>query len=249
MGSALLRGWIEAFPSTAFHIVTPHPEKVAATFPNAHFYASASALHAHAPLLEFDIGILAIKPKIAFDALPAYRPLFKKTHLLISLLAGTSISTLNKHIDHRCPLLRAMPNLGAAAQQSATVMYGGPDLADTHKNLATAFFNGVGKTFWVHNEKQFDQAMIAVGCGPGLIYKLLAHFQEALLPLGFEEEEMQDMLKAMLKSANGYAQQNNQYFEKLAAHLGKEGSYTHKGLTAANPALEKATQDFVTAIK
>lgn len=84
-----------------------------------------------------------------------------KAELLISILAGTPISTLHKIPAQK--YVRAMPNIAAIKQASITAMTGDKD------ERAIELIEKIGKVVWVESEKELDIATAIAGSGPAFL--------------------------------------------------------------------------------
>ncbi len=66
-----------------------------------------------------DIIILAFKPKDAAESIDSIRP-YLKDQLVISVLAGLTIETIQHYFGRKLAVIRVMPNTSAAIRKSAT---------------------------------------------------------------------------------------------------------------------------------
>ena len=66
-----------------------------------------------------DIIVLAFKPKDAAESIENIRE-YVKDQLVISVIAGLTIHTIQQYFGRKLTIIRAMPNTSAAIQQSAT---------------------------------------------------------------------------------------------------------------------------------
>lgn len=67
-----------------------------------------------------DAIILAMKPKDVKASLKRIKEFVPENTLLISILAGVSIKSIEKLLDKKIPIARAMPNTSATIGKSAT---------------------------------------------------------------------------------------------------------------------------------
>ncbi len=118
------------------------------------------------PSLDGYVVLLAVKPQslagMTFEG---------EAEALISILAGTPLTTLRERIQARA-YIRAMPNLAALKQKAVTSVTG-----DAHfKDRALEILSSIGQAIWLENETQLD---IATGIG-GSAPAWLALVAEAL---------------------------------------------------------------------
>jgi pyrroline-5-carboxylate reductase len=118
-----------------------------------------------------DIIIIAVKPY----ALKDVAPYITKGKTIISILAGTTIETIQE-LTHVSPVVRAMPNMGEKYSHSFTALTG--DIAQ--KELATTIFSAIGQTIWLSTQKELDISTAIAGSGPAF----LALVSEAIMDGG-----------------------------------------------------------------
>lgn len=116
-----------------------------------------------------DVILLAIKPQ-DFSAFAAeHRSLFRTGQGVISILAGLTTEKISKALGNTIVVVRAMPNLGAKAGQSMTVICG-----KNKKTLSFAqtLFAGCGEVA-VLPEKTLDLVTAISGSGPAYFFHLM----------------------------------------------------------------------------
>ncbi|MEM6425174.1 MAG: pyrroline-5-carboxylate reductase [Cyanobacteria bacterium P01_D01_bin.128] len=123
-------------------------------------------------LAEADTVLLAIKPQI----LAALRPEFEKiaaerTALLISILAGTQLSTLESALP-RWPVVRAMPNTPATVGAGMTAIAAGVHAKPEHMALTQTLFEAVGSVVVVP-EALLDAVTGLSGSGPAYVAMMI----------------------------------------------------------------------------
>lgn len=106
-----------------------------------------------------------------------------KANLFISILAGTKIESLKKHISSKS-YIRCMPNVAASVKKSMTTVTGDREA----KNLAIELFNTIGKTLWVNTEAQLDIATAVAGSGPAFLALVAEGIADGAVNAGLERE-------------------------------------------------------------
>ena len=84
-----------------------------------------------------------------------------KANTIYSILAGTKIDTLRKHLSAK-HYIRTMPNIAASHNASMTSITGDKEV----KNDAIEIFSKIGDTLWVNTENELDIATAIAGSGP-----------------------------------------------------------------------------------
>ncbi len=158
MGSALLSGWLEGgLPAAEVWVVDPAPSD----------WVLAQGVHVNAPLPESPaIALVAVKPQMMGEALPALKALGGGGTLFVSIAAGTPISTFEAALGTGTPIVRAMPNTPAAIRRGITALVGNAACGEDDLALAESLLAAVGQTVRLEDESQMDA--VTAGSGSGL---------------------------------------------------------------------------------
>lgn len=178
MGYAMLQGWLTADPTLAAHVVEPAPalaERATAT--GAHAVASRADL----PLnLAPDLIVLAVKPQVMGDVVPAYADLAGGPATFVSVAAGTTIATLAAMLPGPTPIIRAMPNTPAAIGLGMMVCCANAQTGPAARDLTTTLLSASGIVDWIEDEALMDAVTAVSGSGPAYVF----HMIEALAAAG-----------------------------------------------------------------
>ncbi len=113
--------------------------------------------------------LLAIKPQEFSKVAAQIRRELKENHLVISILAGTPIVKIKKHLGAHAQISRAMPNLGAVVSEGITAVTSRNRQA---RSLTSAIFSGCGKVIQLE-ERYFDWVTAVSGSGPAYFFLLM----------------------------------------------------------------------------
>ena len=183
MGSALLSGWRARGLSTAL-IVDPSPEAAKLAGPNVTVVASAADIpQGFVPAAV----ILAVKPQMAAQALPAYAR-FGGHAVFISIMAGKTLNAIAAMLGVKAAVVRAMPNTPAAVRQGITVAVAGSHVTPVQKSLANDLLAATGLISWVEVEDMLDPVTAISGGGPAYVFLLAELMEQAGLDQGLPPE-------------------------------------------------------------
>ena len=107
-----------------------------------------------------------------------------KADLLISVLAGTTIQALKKHLKPKS-VIRSMPNLAASVGQSMTTLTGDVKVKDE----SIAILNSIGETLWLSSEKEIDIATALAGSGPAYLALIAEALTDGAVKQGLKRED------------------------------------------------------------
>ncbi|MBI2568778.1 MAG: pyrroline-5-carboxylate reductase [Candidatus Schekmanbacteria bacterium] len=131
-----------------------------------------------------DIVILCVKPQAATAVLSEIRGCVTDQQLFISILAGVTTSAIAGMLGCQCPVVRAMPNIAALVDESATAIYPG-ELADSsHVAMARAIFEAVGGVEVVDDENLMNTVTGLSGSGPAYIYMVIEALTDGGVKMG-----------------------------------------------------------------
>jgi len=139
-------------------------------------------------LLEADVIVLAMKPKDAAAAIRGLGSLLgDRSPLIVSVIAGLSIATIETLFGRKLPVVRTMPNTSSTIGLGATGISYSDTVTRQHKEVAEALFRSVGMTAVV------DESLIGAvngisGSGPAYVYYMMEAMAETGEALGLSRE-------------------------------------------------------------
>jgi pyrroline-5-carboxylate reductase len=139
-----------------------------------------------------EIVVLSIKPQIAEEVLDEVAGAYSEDKLIVSILAGVSCETIEKHFTESARVVRVMPNTPALVGEGASAICRGHKSTKEDLNLVKQLFESVGKV-QVIDERQMDAATGLSGSGPAYIYTVI----EALADGGVREGLRRDVAHAL----------------------------------------------------
>ena len=169
--------------------------------------------------------MLCVKP---FSLDDVSKKLKGEAKVLLSILAGTNIKSLQEKIDAK-HYIRVMPNLAAAFQKSMTTLTGD----EKYKKEALFICEKFGKALWLNSEKEIDIATAIAGSGPAFLALAAESLADGGVKEGLKREDARALVEGLFE---GFAPLLN---EKHPAII-KDEVMSPGGTTAAGYAtLEK----------
>ena len=115
-----------------------------------------------------------------------------KARVLFSVLAGTSLDKLKKHLKSKA-VVRAMPNLAASVGASMTTLTGD----HRFRKEAEALLGAVGDTLWLDSEKEIDIATALAGSGPAYLALIAEALADGAVKQGLKREDAMATMKGL----------------------------------------------------
>ncbi|MQX37854.1 pyrroline-5-carboxylate reductase [Roseospira navarrensis] len=203
MGGALLTGWLDnGVAPDNVTIIDPAPGRV----PQGVRLAADPA----APLAEGpapDVLVLAVKPQIMDDVLPAYRSLGDGTTVALSVAAGRLIAGFEAALGAGTPVVRSIPNTPAAVHRGMTVACANAHVTETARATCDALLGAVGDIAWVDDEALIDAVTAVSGSGPAYVFWLTECMARAGVEAGLPEALAARIARATVSGAGALMDQ------------------------------------------
>lgn len=222
MGSAMLAGWFKGgLPATSVWVIDPHPSN----------WLLAQGVHLNVPLPDDPaIALVAVKPQMMGDALPAMRALGNANTLFVSVAAGTLIGTFTQVLGDRTPIVRAMPNTPAAIGQGITGLVGNAHVGPDQMAMAEGLLRAVGQTVRLDDEAQMDAVTAVSGSGPAYVFHLIETMAAAGVAQGLPKDAAMQLAKATVAGAGALALQADEDPAQLRINVTSPGGTTQAAL-------------------
>lgn len=148
--------------------------------------------------------LLGVKPQVVGQVMEEYLSLGQDS-LWLSIAAGLPLSWYR---DRFGPLriLRIMPNLGALAGRSATLVYAPENLwrNSAEQELAETLLSAFGVSFWCGTEEQLDRATPVLSSGVAYFYLLTELLEKSARDLGIPSAEARRLSEEVLIGAASF---------------------------------------------
>ena len=142
-------------------------------------------------LPKVDYLVLGMKPQQFIDFAKEFRPYFDPQTVVISLLAGTSVKSINEHLG-ASKVLRVMSNTPALVGAGLHALYF--ENID-NQEIAENFFKASGKILVLKKEEQIDSITCFSGSGPAYVFELARVLSKELEGRGFSAKEASLVIK------------------------------------------------------
>jgi pyrroline-5-carboxylate reductase len=177
-----------------------------------------------------DLIVLAMKPKDAAQAIIQLKDVLHSKQLLISLIAGLSIKTIEALLGLSLPIARTMPNTSSSIGLGSTGLTFSASADSNQKSLAFEIFSSIGEVFVV-DEAKIDILTGVSGCGPAYVYYLMEAMISGGIQGGLSAEIARDLtVQTVLGAA---------YMVKAT---GTEPAILRKNVTSPNGATQAALE-------
>lgn len=220
MGSAMLKGWLEAgLAAEAVSVIDPAPSD----------WVRATGVRLNVDLPEAPaVALIAVKPQMMGDALPRLRALGGDT-LFLSVAAGTPIAAFEETFG-AVPVVRAMPNTPAAVARGITAIVGNSIATNAQLDLAETLLGAVGQVVRLDDEGQMDAVTAVSGSGPAYVFHLIETLAAAGEAEGLSAELALHLARATVAGAGALAEAADEGPGQLRVNVTSPGGTTQAAL-------------------
>ncbi len=222
MGSAMLAGWLDGgLPAASVTVIDP--------FPSDWLRGTGVNINVDLPS-DPAVALVAVKPQMMGDALPAMQALGNGTTLFVSVAAGTPIARFEAELGARTPLVRAMPNTPAAIGRGITAIIGNAHASDAQIDLADALLSAVGQVVRLDEESQIDAVTGVSGSGPAYVFHLIEALASAGEAQGLPSEMAMQLARATVAGAGALAEAADESPSQLRVNVTSPNGTTQAAL-------------------
>ena len=131
-----------------------------------------------------EIVVFAVKPQVLPQVMAGLQGKLPRCALVISIVAGASISLLMKGLGHLA-VVRVMPNTPAQVGEGMSVWTAAEVVSSLQRDQARAILGALGQEVYVEEEIYLDMATALSGSGPAYILLFLEALVDAGVYMGF----------------------------------------------------------------
>ncbi len=225
MGSALLTRWLDQ-TGFIFTVVSPSGRKVP---DGVRLVCRPEALHD----AKFDLVVIAVKPQMIAEVLPAYQNLLADDGCFISIAAGFATDSIEALVGEK-PLVRVMPNLPVQIGKGVSALFANQHATQQQQQTVENLMGATGRLIWVDTEDDIDRLTAIAGSGPGYVFEIARSWMQAGQSLGFTECEARDIVLRTLAGSVELALGSQASLTELRDGVTSKNGTTAAGLSALN---------------
>ncbi len=177
-----------------------------------------------------DILVLAVKPQDTKAVIEEIKEAVQaKAPLIISLAAGLRMQELEEWLGEGLSMIRTMPNTAAIIGKGITALFANDRSTEEQRALAASFFNSVGTTCWVKEERDLDVLTPFMGSGIAYLYLFIEAMEAAAKETGVEPDLIKVLARQTVFSAAEMALAGES-LDVLTAQVATRGGVTEPSL-------------------
>lgn len=183
-------------------------------------------------VLDADVVVLSIKPQSAQEACFLIKPFIQgKNPLILSVMAGLTLGTLEMWLGDKLSIVRAMPNTPSLVKAGATGLVANNRVINTQKNCIQMLMSSVGVIIWLEQEAHIDIITALSGSGPAYFFYFIEAMQNAAVQLGLTESAAKQLALQTAYGSALLALQSNESVVTLRNQVTSKGGTTAAALS------------------
>ncbi len=244
MGSALLRGWLNAEVAKEYWVVAPDRTAVQPFLEESNrvqWYANPEGLPEAVTTL-----VIALKPFVLSDVLPLYKSVITPESLVVSVATGKPLHFYKGILNHE--VIRAMPNTPVSVNRGVIGLLAEDSARECWESQVEAVFGPLGLTTWVSSEDVLNQVTALSGSGPAYVFYMIEAMAAAGAKHGLSKEQAYEMALYTMAGTGVYALDSGTSARQLRESVTSPQGTTEQALKVlmANdgigPLMEKAIE-------
>ena len=185
MGGAMLDAWLAlGLKPNAVVVLEPQPTRELGMLASRGLRLNPAIAAAR----EASAIVVAVKPQVAPEVVPALKPYLGTATVVLSIMAGRTLRFLEGALGQRAALVRAMPNTPAAIGRGITVAVPNLRVSQRQRELVHALLSATGAVEWVTDEALMDAVTAVSGSGPAYVFLLAEALAQAGAASGLPRE-------------------------------------------------------------
>jgi len=171
-----------------------------------------------AALQQAKVIVLAMKPVDAAHALRQLGPTLTEDQLIVSVIAGLEVGTIQHLLGRKQPVARTMPNTSSSIGLGATGLVFSEEVSLEQRQLVHHLFEAVGTVTEIE-ESQMETLTGISGSGPAYIYYVMESMIRAGIEGGLSAEQARELTIQTVIGASHMVQQTGEEPATLRAKV------------------------------
>jgi pyrroline-5-carboxylate reductase len=182
MGGAMLEGWLKSGANPKkITVLDPFISSETKALLTGHKIQLNPAI---AGIKNAEVILIALKPQMMEEVLPAIVELGVSKPLILSVAAGKTIASFERHFGESAAIIRTIPNTPASIGRGITAMSANANVSAAQLKLATKLLSAIGEVVTVDREELIDCVTAVSGSGPAYVFYLTECLASAAEKIG-----------------------------------------------------------------
>lgn len=208
MGAAMLAGWLERGLDPA-SVIVQEPRLSGDALKLVATYGIKSVPGVEPQPVPPAVIVVAVKPQVMDEVFTGLAKIVGPDTVVMSIAAGKTIASFERHLPGRTAVVRAMPNTPAAIGRGITGAVANSATTSSQKDMCEALLRAVGDVVWVPDEDLIDAVTAVSGSGPAYVFLLAEALAEAGVAAGLDATTSKRLACATVSGSGELLHQSN----------------------------------------
>jgi pyrroline-5-carboxylate reductase len=174
--------------------------------------------------------LLAVKPQEMDRALPPLAALAGPDTVILSIAAGRTIASFERHMPKPGAVVRSMPNTPAAVARGITVAVPNARVTAKQRTACDDLLRAIGEVAWVDDEGLLDAVTAVSGSGPAYVFYLAECMADAGISAGLPQELARKLARWTVAGAGELLHRSELAPDVLRQNVTSPNGTTHAAL-------------------
>ena len=230
MGGALLAGWLAGDVRTGRVTVVEPDAGQARSLGTSEGLSICAGPDEVDPDFRPAVIVFAVKPQVMDEVVPHYQRYVGPDTVFLSIAAGKTIASFERHLGGAAAIVRAMPNTPAAIGRGMAVLCSNAGVTAEQHDACEALLRAVGDVAWVEEEGLLDPVTAVSGSGPAYVFLLVEAMMQAGTEVGLSAELAGRIARATVAGAGELLHQSTEPAATLRQNVTSPGGTTQAAL-------------------
>lgn len=229
MGAALLAGWLDRGLDPA-QVIIQEPKLAGAALDLAQRYGIRSVSRLEPQEVPPAVMVVAVKPQVIDEVFPALATAAGPATVVMSIAAGKTLASFERHLPRSRAVVRAMPNTPAAIGRGITGVVANAHTTPVQKDVCEQLLLAVGEVVWVPDESLIDAVTAVSGSGPAYVFLMVEALADAGVAAGLEPAIAKQLARATISGAGELLRRSDSEAATLRENVTSPGGTTAAAL-------------------
>lgn len=229
MGAALLAGWLDRGLNPA-QVIIQEPKLAGAALDLAQRYGIRSVSSLEPQEVPPAVMVVAVKPQVIDEVFPALATAAGPATVVMSIAAGKTLASFERHLPRLRAVVRAMPNTPAAIGRGITGVVANAHTTPVQKDVCEQLLLAVGEVVWVPDESLIDAVTAVSGSGPAYVFLMAEALADAGVAAGLEPAIAKQLARATISGAGELLRRSDSEAATLRENVTSPGGTTAAAL-------------------
>jgi pyrroline-5-carboxylate reductase len=228
MAEAMIKGLLSQNVTSVEHIIASGPREERGEYLHEKYGVLVTSDNREA-MEEAGVVVLSVKPQMLSQVMKGLRGRVRKDALVLSIVAGAKIATIEKGLDHK-GIVRSMPNTPAQIGEGITVWTASDEATEAQREQARMIIAAFGEEIYVEDEDFLDMATALSGTGPAYVFLFMEALVDAGVHLGFPRYIAEKLVVQTLRGSVEYVRKAPSHLARLRNQVTSPGGTSAEAL-------------------